>query len=42
MAIEDSLEASSGRVLPVLQAGERCLDSQEMAGAVDVETRGSD
>jgi hypothetical protein len=40
-AIEDSLEASSRSVLPALQAGERCSDSQEMAGAVDVETRGA-
>jgi hypothetical protein len=27
--------------LPALQAGERCSDSQEMAGVVDVETRGA-
>ena len=40
-AIEDSLEASSRSVLPALQAGGRCSDSQEMAGAVDVETRGA-
>jgi hypothetical protein len=40
-AIEDSLEASSRRVLPALQAGGRCSDSQEMAGAGDVETRGA-
>jgi len=41
MAIEDSLEASGRSVLPALRAGGRCLDSQEMAGAVDVETRGA-
>jgi hypothetical protein len=40
-AIEDSLEAFSRSVLPALQAGERCLDSQEMAGVVDVEARGA-
>ena len=40
-AIEDSLKASSRSVLPALQAGERCSDSQEMAGAGDVETRGT-
>ena len=40
-AIEDSLEASSRSVLPALQTGSRCSDSQEMAGAVDVETRGA-
>ena len=40
-AIEDSLEASSRRVLPALQAEVRYSDSQEMAGAVDVETRGA-
>ena len=40
-AIEDSLEASSRRVLPALQAGGRGSDSQEMAGVVDVETRGA-
>jgi hypothetical protein len=39
--IEDSLEASSGRVLPALQAGGRGLDSQEMAGAVEVIARGA-
>ena len=38
-AIEDSLEASSRSVLPALQAGGRCLDSQEMAGAEDVTAR---
>jgi len=40
-AIEESLEASSRSVLPALQAGGRCSYSQEMAGAVDVETRGA-
>jgi len=40
-AIEDSLEASSRRVLPALQAESGCSDSQKMAGAVDVETRGA-
>jgi hypothetical protein len=40
-AIEDSLEASSRRVLPALQAEVRYSDSQEMAGAMDVETRGA-
>jgi hypothetical protein len=40
-AIENSLEASSRRVLPALQAGGRCLDSQEMAGAGDVTARGA-
>jgi hypothetical protein len=40
-AIEDSLEASSGGVLIALQAGERYSDSQEVAGAGDVETRGA-
>ena len=40
-AIEDSLEASSRSVLPALQAGGRCSDSQEMAGAVDVTARGA-
>jgi hypothetical protein len=35
-AIEDSLKASGRRVLPALQAGGRGLDSQEVAGAVDV------
>jgi len=41
MALEDSLEASSRSVLPALPAGERCSDSQDMAGAVDVEARGA-
>jgi hypothetical protein len=40
-AIEDSMEASSRSVLPALQAGGRCLDSQEMAGALDVTARGA-
>ena len=39
--MEDSLEASSRRVLPALQAGGRGSDSQEMAGAVDVTARGT-
>ena len=39
--MEDSLEASGRSVLPAPQAGGRCSDSQEMAGAVDVETRGA-
>ena len=40
-AIEDSLKAFSRGVLPALQAGGRGSDSQEMAGAMDVETRGA-
>jgi hypothetical protein len=40
-AIENSLEASSRRVLPALQAGGRCSDSQEMVGVVDVTARGA-
>jgi hypothetical protein len=40
-AIEHSLKASSRRVLPALQAESGCSDSQKMAGAVDVETRGA-
>jgi len=40
-AIEDSLKASSRNVLPALQAGSRCSDSQEMAGAMDVMARGA-
>ena len=40
-AIEDSLEASSRSVLPALQAGGRYSGSQEMAGVVNVETRGA-
>jgi len=40
-AIEDSLKASSRRVLPALQAGGRVSDSQEMAGAVGAAARGA-
>ena len=40
-AIEESLEASSRGVLPALQAGGRCSDSQEMAGAVGAAARGA-
>ena len=39
--MEDSLEASGRSVLPAPQAGGRCSDSQEMAGAVDVTARGA-
>jgi len=39
--IEDSLKASSRRVLPALQAGGRGSDSQETAGAMDVTARGA-
>ena len=41
MAIEDSLEASGRSVLPALQAGGRCSDSQEMADAVGAAARGA-
>jgi len=40
-AIEDSLKASSRRVLPALQAGGRGSDSQEMAGAMGAAARGA-
>jgi len=40
-AIEESLKASSGGVLPALQAGGGGLDSQEMAGAVGAAARGA-
>jgi hypothetical protein len=40
-AIEESLKASIRGVLPAFQAGGRCSDSQEMVGAMDVETRGA-
>ena len=40
-AIEESLKASSRGVLPALQAGGRGSANQEMAGAMDVETRGA-
>ncbi len=40
-AIEDSLKASSRIVLPALQAGGKCLDSREMAGAGDVTAKGA-
>jgi len=40
-AIEESLKASSRGVLPAFQAGGRGSDSQEMVGAMDVETRGA-
>ena len=39
-AIEDSLKASSRRVLPALQVGGGCSDSQEMAGALWMLRRG--
>ena len=39
--MEDSLEASSGSVLPALQAGGRGSDSQEMANAVGAAARGA-
>jgi len=35
------LKPSSRRVLPAWQAGGRCSDSQEMAGAGDVTARGA-
>ena len=40
-AIEDSLKASSRRVLPALQAGGRGSDSQEMVDAVGAAARGA-
>jgi hypothetical protein len=40
-AIEESLKASSRSVLPALQAGSGCSDSQEMAGPVEVTARGA-
>jgi len=40
-AIEESLQASSRRVLPALRAGGRYSDSQEMAGAVGAAARGA-
>ena len=40
-AIVDSLEAFSRRVLPALQVGVRCSDSQEMAGAVGAVAMGA-
>ncbi len=40
-AIEDSLKASSGSVLPALQAEGRGSDGQEMTGTVDAAARGA-
>jgi len=40
-AIEESLRASGRSVLPALQAGGRCSDSQEMADAVGAAARGA-
>jgi hypothetical protein len=37
----DSLKASSRSAFPALQAGSRCSDSQEIAGAVGAAARGA-